>query len=556
MAALRTLDRMADLTDRLSATLRTITDRRRDPDRTAPDWALVGLHGSYPDQAGLGLRGMLGGIESIQSLRDKLARLRDSDRITHVLVRVGDLSVGSATLDTLASMVADLAATTRVVAYLPRVSAGTLLLSRAAHEIVAPPSAEVRLTGLALEQTYYGAFLRDHGIAWEVERIGRYKSAVSRFTDDHMDDAQREQLQAYLDSAQQHWVSKVAESRGTDTATVAGWLEADPINADQAAALGALTRVAYEDEIVRIDPAERTAALEYVLPRLSATARSSRLLHHGTTPDRVALVRVDGMITTSVSRPATPFRPQLSGSDTVVAQLRAAKADKHTRAIVLAVDSGGGSAVASDLIGREVATSQVPVVAVMGNVAASGGYYVAAPAREILANPFTLTGSIGVILGRPVIRELMERHGIHTDRLGDERSLTFSLNREWSEEDREFLRRQVDDIYARFVKVVAAGRGKTYAEIDALGQGRIWSGADARQAGLIDGYGDVKAATVRARELAGLAEDAPVWRPSVRGTHGPFAAVPELGRGVRDWLEPFGDERVLTAVGPGLRLRW
>ena len=548
---------MTDMDDRIVATLRTLTDRRRDADRSAPDWAVVGLHGAYPDQASVGVRGALAGVESIQALRAKLTRLADSDRITNVLIRVGSLSMGVAALDTIATMLADLAVSTHVVAYLPRVSAGTLLLTRAAHEIVAPPSAEVQLAGLATEQTYYGAFLREHGVGWEVERIGRYKSANSRFTDDHMDDAQREQLQAYLGSAQEHWVSRIAESRGVDAATVAGWLDADLVNAEQAAAAGAVTRVAYEDEVVHIDPAERTAAIEYVLPHLSeAGARSRRLLHRATAPDRVAVVRVEGIIVTGPSRAATPFTPQLCGSDTVIAQLRAAKADEHTRAIVLSVDSGGGSAVASDLISREIETAEVPVVAVMGDVAASGGYYIAARAREILVSPFTLTGSIGVIVGRPVVRELMERHGIHVDRLGDERALAFSLNKEWSEEDREFLRRQVDDIYARFVTTVATGRGRTYEEIDALGQGRIWSGADARQAGLVDAFGDVRAAALRARELAGLAKDAPVWRPSVRGAHGPFAVVPELGRGVRDWLEPFGDERVLTAIPPGLRLRW
>lgn len=548
---------MTDINDRIVATLRTLTDRRREADRSAPDWAVVGLHGSYPDQATLGIRGALAGTESIQALRAKLTRLRDSDRITNVLVRVGSISVGVAALDTIATMLADLAGTTHVVAYLPRVSAGTLLLTRAAHEIVAPPSAEVQLTGLATEQTYYGAFLRDHGIGWEVERIGRYKSANSRFTDEQMDEAQREQLQAYLDSAQEHWVSRIAESRGVDSATVAGWLDADLVNAEQAVGAGAVTRVAYEDEIVRVDPAERTAAIEYVLPHLSAAgARSRTLLHRATAPDRVAVVRVEGLIVTGPSRPATPFTPQLCGSDTVLAQLRAAKADDHSRAIVLSVDSGGGSAVASDLISREIATAEIPVVAVMGDVAASGGYYVAATAREILASPFTITGSIGVIVGRPVVRELMERHGIHVDRLGDERALAFSLSKEWSEADREFLRRQVDDIYARFVTTVATGRGKAYEEIDALGQGRIWSGADARQAGLVDDFGDVRAAVARAREIAGLTKDTPVWRPSVRGTHGPFAAVPELGRGVRDLLEPFGNERVLTAMPPGLRLRW
>ena len=391
---------MTDMDDRIVATLRTLTDRRRDADRSAPDWAVVGLHGAYPDQASVGVRGALAGVESIQALRAKLTRLADSDRITNVLIRVGSLSMGVAALDTIATMLADLAVSTHVVAYLPRVSAGTLLLTRAAHEIVAPPSAEVQLTGLATEQTYYGAFLREHGVGWEVERIGRYKSANSRFTDDHMDDAQREQLQAYLGSAQEHWVSRIAESRGVDAATVAGWLDADLVNAEQAAAAGAVTRVAYEDEVVHIDPAERTAAIEYVLPHLSeAGARSRRLLHRATAPDRVAVVRVEGIIVTGPSRAATPFTPQLCGSDTVIAQLRAAKADEHTRAIVLSVDSGGGSAVASDLISREIETAEVPVVAVMGDVAASGGYYIVSRAREILVSPFTLTGSIGVIVG-------------------------------------------------------------------------------------------------------------------------------------------------------------
>lgn len=548
---------MAELTDHLASVLRTISDTARAGSRPRPDWAVVDLRGGYPEHTSLSLRSLLAGTESFEALHTKLERLGASDRISHVLVRVGTLTVGAATLDALADLLAGLAARKHVVASLPTISAGTLLLTRSVQEVTAPPSAGVLLTGPATERSYLGGFLGSHGIGFETERIGRYKSAASTFTDESMDDAEREQLQAYLDTFREQWAARVAAGRGLQSDRVAGWLSADLVNAEQAAAAGVIHRVAYDDEIVQIDPAARVGALEYVLPRIDrAASRSRGLIRRAAGADRVAVVRVEGAIVTGLSRPATPFSPPVCGSDTVVAQLRAAKADRATKAIVLSVNSGGGSAVASDLISREIATAEVPVVAAMDDVAASGGYYVAARAREIIASPFTLTGSIGVIVARPVLRELLQRHGIVIDRLGDDRALMFSAARELTDAERTFLHAMVVDVYTRFVDEVAAGRHRDHAEIDAIGQGRIWSGADALRVGLIDRFGDRTTAVERARELAGLPASAPVWRPSPRPHRGPLAAVPELGRGVEGLLEPFGQEKVLTLLRPGLRVRW
>ncbi len=548
---------MADMSDRLASAVRTLADAARPQKGPRPDWAVVDLRGAYPDQATAGLRHLLAGTETLEALQNKLERLAATDRVGNVLLRVGELPAGTARLDTIARLIGELAGHKHVVAYLSSIGAATLLLTRAAHEIVSPPSAAVHLAGPATEQTYLGAFLRDLGIGFETERIGRYKSALAPLTDDHMGDADREQLGAWVEAARGQWVAAVAAARGLDPDQVAGWLGSDIVSAEQAAERGVINRVAYDDEIVRIDPNARLSAVEYVLPKVErAGTRSFSFIRRASGSDRIAEVRIDGMITTGLSRPATPFSPQVAGSDTIVAQLRAAKADKHTRAIVVSVDSGGGSATASDLISREIATAQVPVVASFENVAASGGYYVGCRAAEIVASPFTLTGSIGVIVGRPVLRELFARHGINADRVGDDRALIFSASREFSDEDRAWIRATINDVYARFVAEVAAGRGRDTDEIDALGQGRIWSGVDAAANGLIDRLGDRGTALGRARELAGLSAEAPLWRPSPRPYRGPLAAVPELGHGVRGLLEPFGDERVLALAEPGLRVRW
>jgi protease-4 len=232
----------------------------------------------------------------------------------------------------------------------------------------------------------------------------------------------------------------------------------------------------------------------------------------------VAVVSLEGNIVPGKSRrtplPLPLLGDVMAGSETLVQALRSAAHDTTTAAVVFHVDSGGGSALASDLIWREVKllAARKPLVAVMGQLAASGGYSVLTHATRVLAAPFTITGSIGVLMGKFVLQEFNARYGLNpkTLRRGRFAALNES-SRDWDEAELELLWRYNREIYERFVTRVADGRGLTRERVDEIGRGRIWSGADALELGLVDELGDVQLAIARAKELAGLHPDAPVW---------------------------------------------
>ncbi len=257
----------------------------------------------------------------------------------------------------------------------------------------------------------------------------------------------------------------------------------------------------------------------------------------------VALVEVHGGIASGRTR-RTPMGRQV-GSDTVGAALRAATNDEHVRAVVLHVDSPGGSAVASDTIWREVCRVRdagKPVIVSMGSAAASGGYYIACPADVIVALPSTITGSIGVLGGKMVVRELFDKLGLTTGSVSHgARSLMFSSNRGFSDEERERLAASMDAIYDDFVAKVARGRRRPVAEIEAIARGRVWTGSDALANGLVDELGGLHDAVRIARSKGGLPADAPVRHP----LHVPPLA--RLGR-ARNTQDP---RAVAGAILPG-----
>jgi protease-4 len=236
----------------------------------------------------------------------------------------------------------------------------------------------------------------------------------------------------------------------------------------------------------------------------------------------VGYVQIRGAITSGKSR-STPLSHR-TGSDTVTAALRAARENDRMRAVVIRVDSPGGSAVASETIWREVCRVREagkPVVVSMGSVAASGGYYVSCAADVIVALAGTLTGSIGVIGGKVVVRELLERVGVGTAEIAaSPHALMFSPRRRFDEQEQDRLAAMIDEIYADFVAKVAAGRRRPVAEIETLARGRVWTGADALASGLVDEIGGLRDAVRMARTRAELPEDAPL-RPAV--SVGPLA---------------------------------
>ncbi|RTR30793.1 S49 family peptidase [Deinococcus radiophilus] len=504
-----------------------------------PTWVVIDLRGDYPArQPQQPLRALLRRDETLEALQQRLDILAEVDWLHGVLFRFSDLRVSATAARSIRDMLARLGEKKRVVAYLPQLSMTSLLAASGAGELVAPDSAEVGLHGFGLEQLYLGDFLKKNGIGFENLRVREYKSALTTLSENHMDDANREQLQAYLDACENAWVHDVAESLGQDEAQVRGWIEGGLTDAHEAFQAGILTKVAYEDEL--IGPA--TQPLSAVLDLLPTPAPRKA--------GRVAVVTLEGNIVTGTSKNnplPLPFTGGPSaGSDTVIAALRHAKEDETTKAIVLYVNSGGGSALASDLIWREVLTSKKPVVAVMGNMAASGGYYVLAAADWVMASPYTVTGSIGVVAGRPVTEEFNRRHGLNPEQLGREEALMYLSSHPFTDRQREQVKKMIAGIYERFVDRVAQGRNLSHEQVDDLGRGRIWSGADALERGLVDELGDLHTAIERAKELAGLPYSAPAWNAAPK-TRWPL--LPEFAREAKDAahvsLWPFGRETVL-----------
>jgi protease IV len=394
----------------------------------------------------------------------------------------------------------------------PRDMAGYVLAS-AFDEIWLQPSGGVGLLGVGIETTFLRGALDRLGVEPQLEQRHEYKNAADRVLRKEFTPAHREALERLAESVFTESVSAIAAARGMDAIRVRELVDSGPRTAPEAHDAGLVDWLGYRDQVyaaLRGRVAEDAELLfadrwqPHRRPSLPARRRG-----------HVALVEVRGAIVSGRTRRG-PLGRQV-GSDSVTAQLRAATSNDRVQAVVLRIDSPGGSAVASDTIWREVCRAREagkPVIVSMAEVAASGGYYIACPADVIVALPATLTGSIGVFGGKLVVRDLMERVGLTTGSVEQgARSLMFSPRRGFSDEERGRLAATIDAVYDDFVGKVAEGRRRPTSEIEAVARGRVWTGRDALDRGLVDELGGLRDAVRIARERAGLPKDAPVLRP-------------------------------------------
>ena len=518
---------------------------------THPTWVVLDVTGPYPELSPTQpLQALLNRTESLEALEKRAHALGEAKWLHGVLVRISEFTASPATAHAIRGILKRLSEKKRVVAHVPQLTMTSLIAASGCPEITAPESADVMLSGFAVEPTFMGEFLKKNGIEFENLRIKEYKAALTRFSEDRMDDHNREQLQAYLDAAETAWVRDLAEGRNVSEEQARSWLDADFTSAQSMVDAGLLTKLAYEDELV--GPGTRPIAA--IVELLSA-----QFDRPNPKEDRIAVVPVIGTIVPGKSRnnplPLPLMGGPMAGSDTVVAALKRAKEDKHTKAIVVYVNSGGGSALASDLMHREIATSEKPVVVVMGEYAASGGYYLAAGAKKIIASPYTVTGSIGVVSGKPVMQKFNEKHGFKPEGVGRQSALKYSTSHAFSDEQRDHMAKGIEEVYDRFITRVADGRHLTKERVNEIGRGRIWSGADALNLGLVDELGDLHTGIQRAAELAGLSYDAPTWTATPKN-QGP---LPEFVKEVKDAAQvsvwPFGKERVLTWFDQEIKVR-
>jgi protease-4 len=425
----------------------------------------------------------------------------------------------------------------------------------ASDKVWVVPQSMLLINGLTASVTFLGQAMDKLGVKWDVARVGKYKNAPDQLTRADMSAEQREVINAYLDTESNHLVKSIAQMRNIPPDQVSSAQKIGLITPKQAVELGLV------DDIVK--PSELEGKLkEFVLGgeisgeyQLEGTQRGS-----WGSPPVIAVVPIVGTISSGRSRSDPVGVSEVAGVETVVDNLQEVASDPSVKAIILRVDSGGGDALASDLMYRAVqeAAKKKPVIASMGNLAASGGYYAAMGAQKIYADSTTLTGSIGVFILKPAVGPLARKLGINNETIkrGNLSNL-FSAFDPWTPEEQAAAQKWVDAFYDDFLTVVADARKLPKEQVDQIARGHVWSGEAAKDLKLVDELGTMFDAIDEARREAGLPEDGN-WKirmmgeaPALGVATPPFlsTALPEP---LRRTIEELGIPS-MTLLEPGLK---
>jgi protease-4 len=497
------------------------------PDVTVLD---IDLRRSLPDQAALtpfsGYR-----PPSLIGLVEALAQAETDARVMGAYVRASETGLDPAHAEEIHNALLSFRSHGKFVITHAQGFEGTSITSylaaSASNEIWIQPTSNFVSTGLAVETPFFGGVFERFGVRAEMEQFHEYKNAVNSYTETGYTEAHREATLGLLGSIYEASIdlsAKARRDRGMTPESLRALLEGAPYSAEDAVALGladTLGQVVEAREAALARGGEGAELMD-VFAYVRAVGRP---YHSGPV---IALVAAQGEVVTGELTPS--YFGSASGvySDTVADALIDAADDEDVRAIVLRIDSPGGSAIASDqvwdAVGRARAAGK-PVVASFGSVAASGGYYLAVGSDAILASATTITGSIGVYGGKLVLDEAFDKVGFNLEPLGvgGEFALAYSSTQTFSPAQRAAFRSMLADIYDDFTGKVAEGRGLSLEAVDVLARGRVWSGEDALVRGLIDEIGGYRDAIETAKELAGIAPEDEVTVRSYPGEPSPFA---------------------------------
>ena len=498
-----------------------------------------------PEAGGLDPLAMITGAGRPLTLREAVSALHraaEDSRVAGLIARVQLPAVAAGPVQELREAVAAFTAAKPSLAW-AETYPGTLsyYLASAFGEVWMQPSGTVGLIGFATNALFLRGALEKAGIEAQFVARGEYKSAVNLFTQDHYTDAHREADTRLLQSLQTQVWQGVADSRNIDLDALDGLADRAPLLREVALDSKLIDRVGYRDQAYAriaelvgaegISPESGDADDDNAPPRLYLS-RYARATGPGGSPrpsipgrkpkSTIAVVTVAGSIVSGRGGSRLPFGSSNAGGDTIAAGLREAAADDSVSAIVLRVDSPGGSVSASETIWRAVKKAREhgkPVVASMGAVAASGGYYISMGADAIVANPGTITGSIGVLTGKLIARDLKDRLGVGSDAVRTNANAdAWSINAPFTPEQHAQIEAEADLCYTDFVERVAQGRHLSIEAVQEVARGRIWTGADALDHKLVDELGGLRTAVRRAKVLAGLDEDAKVRLVSYPGS--------------------------------------
>ncbi|MFV2175695.1 signal peptide peptidase SppA [Actinomadura sp. LOL_011] len=458
----------------------------------------------------------------LRDVLDGLRRARSDARVRALVVKITG-GLGMALAQELRESVQALrAAGKHTVAWAETYGEGgrgnvPFYLATAFDEVYLQPTGDVGLTGAALEEPFLAGALEKAGVRPLFAKRHEYKTMANTFMEKAYTPEHEESSRRLVASVGEQLAEGIAASRNLPVERVRELVDRGPLLADEALEEGLVDHLGYRDEVYAALRKRfgDEAQLRYVARYNRTQGLASKLPQPGR-QDVVALVNGQGPIRLGRSGRGGPLPNSgpAMGSDTVGAAFRAAVKDERVKAIVFRVNSPGGSAVASDAIWREVALARragKPVIVSMGDVAASGGYYVSMGADVILAQPGTITGSIGVVVGKAVVSDLLDRVGIGMGSVADgAHARMFSSTKEFSESEWERINASLDRIYDDFTAKVAQGRGLSRERVHELARSRVWTGADAREGGLVDELGGLEAAFELARKKGGLPADAPI----------------------------------------------
>lgn len=394
----------------------------------------------------------------------------------------------------------------RVFAYMVSGTGRDYLIASAADRIYIDPAGGLRLVGMAGTTIYFKGAFDQIGVLPQFEKIAEYKSAPEQFTELGPTPTAAKMTNELYDALWDQWLTQVADGRRISKDELRTLIDNGPYTAGDLAAPGSARKlvdaVAAPDKVSELVTKELGGVYPVAEPRAS---RPERWQHPG-----IAIIYVDGDITDGASRSIPILGQKLAGGETLVAAIGAARADPRVGAIVIRIDSPGGSAVASELVSREVfATRGVkPIVCSMSDLAASGGYFIAAGCERIFAEPMTITGSIGIFYGKFDVSGLVRKLGVITDtHTRGKRADIESMFRPYTDEERVALLEKLRYLYGRFVGAVAEGRGMKKASVDDVGRGHVWTGTQAKPIQLVDEFGGLSEALDYAKAKLGLGPD-------------------------------------------------
>lgn len=470
-------------------------------------YLLLDLRGTYVESPPKDLLGRLtGGGKPLLNLLETIRYAAQDERIAGTIVRIGPLRIGWAKAQDLRDAFADYRKSNKpLLALLEQEATGGNIeyyVATAAERIYLSPAVTAPLNGLSSNFVFLGGLWEKLDIELTVEKVREYKTMGDMLANKSMTAAHREMANSLLDSIDEQFVAGLAEGRGLEPDAVRAIIEDCPVSPAAYEAAGLSDGTKYLEAIHESLGGDQVALVDGDEYEVEVERRRS------TGGPQIAVVYASGTIISGQS--TTGLQGEMVGADTLREALEEAADDEDVRAVILRVDSPGGSALASDLIWRTTQTVRAakPLIVSMSDVAGSGGYYISAGADRILAQPATFTGSIGVVFARPNIRGLLQNLGVNTETISRGRyAYLDDITTPIDQSGRDKLVSEMDHVYAQFVDRVAKGRDLSPEAVNDVGRGRVWTAAQALENHLVDGLGGFQAAIDAAKDRAGIEPD-------------------------------------------------